>query len=69
VPSSTQDETGCGDQVMAALCAFLSGGEDLQSAAAKAILAGTLQFYRTGIQPITLEDIARATAALAKPTV
>lgn len=54
------DETGCGDQVMAAICAFLSDGEGLQSATAKAILAGTLQFHQLGIQPVSIDDIARA---------
>lgn len=57
--SDVHDETGCGDQVMAALCAFLSQGDDLRQAAAKSILAGTLQFHRSGIQPGSVDDIAR----------
>ena len=56
--SDVHDETGCGDQVMAALCAFLSQGNDLRQAVAKSILAGTLQFHRSGIQPVSADDIA-----------
>lgn len=47
------DETGCGDQTMAALCARLLDGDSLAEAAQHAILAGTLQFNKLGIIPIT----------------
>lgn len=53
-----QDETGCGDQVMAALGAYMAEGKDLPTATALAILAGTLQFHRLGIQPVRPDDIA-----------
>lgn len=53
------DATGCGDQVMAVLCAELSAGRTLPEAARAAILAGTLQFYRVGIQPVSRKEIAR----------
>ncbi|MDD5686979.1 MAG: PfkB family carbohydrate kinase [Elusimicrobia bacterium] len=47
------DETGCGDQVTAALCAGISHGKDILEASRDAILAGTLQFHKVGIKPIT----------------
>jgi ribokinase len=55
---SMRDETGCGDQTMAGLCAGLLKGDSLEQAAKTGILAGTLQFYRKGVQPVSREDIA-----------
>ncbi len=55
--SKIKDETGCGDQVLAALCARLLGGESLENAVRSAVLAGTLQFHKAGIQPVTLKEI------------
>jgi ribokinase len=52
-----KDETGCGDQTMAALCAFLQDGKPLEEAAELAVLAGTLQFYRQGIQPVVKQEL------------
>ncbi len=52
-----KDETGCGDQTMAALCALLQDGKSIKVAAELAILAGTLQFHKTGIQPVTKEEM------------
>ncbi len=54
------DSTGCGDQVMAALCALLCGDWDLADAARLAVRAGTMQFYRTGAQPLSLAEIMAA---------
>lgn len=54
--SNEKDETGCGDQTMAALCAFF-GRKTVKEAAVLAILAGTLQFYRLGIKPVVLDDL------------
>jgi ribokinase len=51
------DSTGCGDQVMAALCALLCNGWDLADAASFAVRAGTLQFHRTGVRPLSLDEI------------
>lgn len=56
--SATKDETGCGDQTMATLCAYLQAGKSLEEAAEIAVLSGTLQFHKRGIQPITREEIA-----------
>lgn len=52
-----KDETGCGDQTMAALCALLQDGKPIKEAAELAILAGTLQFHRTGIQPVKKDEL------------
>lgn len=52
-----KDVTGCGDQAMAALCAYLQAGKTLEEAAKVAVLAGTLQFYKSGIQPITKQEL------------
>lgn len=57
---SEKDETGCGDQTMAALCALIQDGKTLKEAAELAILAGTLQFYKTGIKPVTKEELGNA---------
>lgn len=55
-----KDETGCGDQTMAALCALLQDGKQINEASAQAVLAGTLQFYRAGIQPVKRDDLIAA---------
>jgi len=52
-----KDETGCGDQTTATLCALLAKGEGLPAAARRAVFSGTLQFYKSGIQPVTLDEI------------
>jgi ribokinase len=54
-----KDETGCGDQTMAALCALLQEGKSVQEAAELAILAGTLQFHKIGIQPIKINELLK----------
>lgn len=58
-----KDETGCGDQTMGALCAFLQGSKSLEEAAELAILAGTLQFNRLGIVPVTRDEILSVSKA------
>lgn len=57
----TKDATGCGDQTMAALCAFLQERKSLEEAAELAVLAGTLQFHKIGIQPLDREELLQAT--------
>jgi len=54
--SKVKDETGCGDQTTAALCAFLEKGKSVEKAAELAIRAGTIQFHRMGVQPVRKED-------------
>ena len=56
----TADETGCGDQAMAVLCSEISRGEDLAKAAAAAVMAGTIQYSRIGIQPVTRKELSGA---------
>ncbi|HSW37843.1 MAG TPA: PfkB family carbohydrate kinase [Candidatus Saccharimonadales bacterium] len=55
--SGQKDETGCGDQTMAGLCASLQDGKNTEEAARLAVLAGTLQFHKTGIQPVTKDEL------------
>ena len=55
--SGTYDETGCGDQVTAIAAACLAEGKDLIEASKSAILAGTLQFHKEGIQPVSREEL------------
>ncbi len=55
--NGVRDETGCGDQTMAAFCAAIQKGKPAKEAASIAIYAGTLQFHRYGIQPVTSEDL------------
>lgn len=58
IPSTDQkDDTGCGDQTMAALCYYIKDGKSLEEASKLAILAGTLEFQKVGIQPITKSEI------------
>ena len=51
------DETGCGDQVTAIVAACLADGKSLNEAASAAVRAGTLQFHREGVQPITRAEL------------
>lgn len=55
--SAVPDETGCGDQVTAVVASCLAEGRDLIEAAGLAVRAGTLQFYKAGIQPITRKEL------------
>lgn len=50
---------------MAALCAALQSGRSLNESVEEAILAGTIQFYKTGIVPVTQEELVQAKAATA----
>lgn len=52
-----RDATGCGDQTMATVCAYVQYDKSLLESANLAIRAGTLQFYRSGIQPLTKQEI------------
>lgn len=52
-----KDETGCGDETMAAIADALSEGKDIETAVGIGIVAGTLKFYKAGIDPITKEDL------------
>lgn len=52
------DETGCGDQVTAVVASCLAEGKNLREACRLAILAGTLQFYRAGIRPVSKDDLS-----------
>ncbi|TSA33654.1 MAG: hypothetical protein D4R64_13690 [Porphyromonadaceae bacterium] len=55
--SEVHDETGCGDQVTATLTACLTEGLSIEQAAESAVRAGTIQFHRKGIQPVSKEDV------------
>jgi ribokinase len=57
--TGTYDETGCGDQVTATVAACLAEGRDLVQAAKMSVLAGTLQFHKEGIKPISREELLR----------
>jgi ribokinase len=51
------DETGCGDQATAVLCAEMLKGSTIEQAARLAVCAGTLQFQKRGIQPVRSEEM------------
>lgn len=55
--STEKDETGCGDQTMATICALINGGKNIFEAARIGIISGTLQFHKAGIVPITEEEL------------
>lgn len=54
---ATPDSTGCGDQALAVICAGLANGMDLETAAETAIVAASLQFYRSGVSPLSWNEI------------
>jgi ribokinase len=58
-----KDQTGCGDQSMAGLCAAIVDSRGLVEAARSAIIAGTLQFYKQGIVPITKQELTSASGS------
>ncbi|CAN5950044.1 unnamed protein product [Sphagnum jensenii] len=58
--SSVRDQTGCGDQSMAALCAALIAGATVEEAARQAVVAGTLEFYKEGVLPVSKEELEDA---------
>jgi ribokinase len=64
-PVGQADATGCGDQVTAAVCASLCDGATLTSAARFGIAAGTLQFSRVGVRPLTQADMQEIRTATA----
>lgn len=51
------ESTGCGDQVLAVLCAQTLAGKALHSAAEFAVRAGTLQFIQDGMYPILPDNL------------
>ncbi len=55
--STEKDETGCGDQTMATICALMSERGDISEAAKVGIISGTLQFHKPGIIPLTREEL------------
>ena len=57
VSSMEKDETGCGDQTMATICALVNDGKEISEAVRIGIISGTLQFHKLGIIPITKEEL------------
>lgn len=55
--TSANDETGCGDQTIAAFGAYIHRGRSVEEAAELGIIAGTLQFQTIGINPVKREEI------------
>ncbi|UCE20664.1 MAG: ribokinase [Candidatus Aminicenantes bacterium] len=56
---TVHDETGCGDQVTAIMASGLAEGRDLVEAAELAVRAGTLQFNKAGVQPISRQELLK----------
>ncbi len=54
-----RDETGCGDQVSAVITYGIVMEKDIPEIVKEAIVAGSLQFYKKGIEPITREEIEK----------
>ena len=50
------ESTGCGDQVLAVLCAEILHGEVFNDACRKAVTAGSLQYCQEGLTPIQAND-------------
>ena len=51
-PQPQAESTGCGDQVLAVLCAEMLHGASFEEACQKAINAGSLQYCQVGLAPI-----------------
>ncbi|MCB2210359.1 bifunctional hydroxymethylpyrimidine kinase/phosphomethylpyrimidine kinase [bacterium] len=51
------ESTGCGDQTLAVLCAATLQGKTFREAAEMAVLAGSLQYIQTGLEPIRPEQV------------
>jgi len=56
-PELQTDETGCGDQVMAVCALLLSQGKTLEASARAGIVAGSLQFAKIGVQPLSYTEL------------
>ena len=57
--SAVHDETGCGDQVTAIVTSCLAEDRPLVEAAELAVYAGTLQFHKAGIQPVSRQELLK----------
>ncbi len=55
--SSKKNAAGCGDQVMATFCAFYQQKRSVLESAKIAIKAGTCQINKSGITPVTMNEI------------
>mgnify|MGYP001048888606 CR=1 FL=1 len=55
-PPPQAESTGCGDQVLAVLCAEMLHGAPFESACQKAVTAGSLQYCQVGLSPIQPDD-------------
>ncbi|MBD3415277.1 MAG: hypothetical protein GF421_12715 [Candidatus Aminicenantes bacterium] len=55
--TGSHDETGCGDQVSALAASGLAEESDLREVVELSVLAGTMQFFREGIQPVTKKEL------------
>lgn len=65
--TGTADETGCGDQTMAVICAEAINETDIVQACRKATVAGSMQFARTGIQPLKNDELEEVYRQLDRP--
>lgn len=54
------DETGCGDQVTAVICSEMLRGAGFMEASRAAVAAGSLQYCRPGITPLTRGELDAA---------
>lgn len=52
--------TGCGDQVIATFASMFLKGDSIEKSAQKAVVSGTLQLYKPGINPIDLAELEDA---------
>jgi ribokinase len=59
IKNSATNETGSGDQAIAAFAFALLEGYDLLKAAKIAVLTGTLQFHTPGITPVTKSQLLK----------
>ena len=57
--SGRKDETGSGDQTMATICYGISEGKNILESSKIAITSGTLQYHKTGIIPVTKEELKK----------
>ena len=59
IQEKVQNTAGCGDQTMAGILYAHMTGKTIEESTNIGITAGTIQAYKTGITPVTKEEIEK----------
>lgn len=58
--TTTKDETGCGDQMLSAMIAEYVTHQKIAQAISAGVVAGTAQFYKPGVSPLSAQQLRMA---------